>query len=193
MFGTSINQSNNIIVNGETVGTSIDIVHLGNHVNVCSIYDNIHVGISKFNSSFNYFLSSFGHCKSFVKNKLFKQYCMSFYGSQIWPLWSNQKFNSICCKWRTALRRIWYLPCNSHCNILCLSTANIPIEIQLKCRFVNFYKNLINNDNHLISYLSNKASFCSKSTMSKNLSQVMFDLNVNKFDILNLSMPHLKK
>ena len=38
---------------------------------------------------FNMFMCNFGHVYSFVKCKLFKQYCCSFYGAPLWILDSN--------------------------------------------------------------------------------------------------------
>ena len=57
-------------------------LHLGNLISQ-NMHDTIDLGIAKFNSSLNYFLSSFGKCQSSVKNKLIIQYCTIFYGSQI--------------------------------------------------------------------------------------------------------------
>ena len=61
-------------------------LHLGNLMSN-NMHDTIDNGIAKFNSNYNYFMSSFGKCQSSVKNKLFIQYCTSFYGSQIWPIY----------------------------------------------------------------------------------------------------------
>ena len=101
-----------------------------------NIFDCIDYGISKFNSSFNYFMATFGKCQALVKNRLFTQYCMSFYGSQIWPLWENNKLDDLCVKWRKAIRRMWNLPPDTHCNLLPLITSQDPVNIQLKCRFL---------------------------------------------------------
>ena len=43
-------------------------LHLGNLISN-NVHDTIDYGITKFNSSFNYFMSSFGKCQSLVKNK----------------------------------------------------------------------------------------------------------------------------
>ena len=71
---------------------------------------------------------------------------MSLYGSQLWPLWNNDFLNKICRKWRNALRRIWNLPADTHCDLLPLITSQVPIDIQIKCRYFKFYKALINSE-----------------------------------------------
>ena len=48
-------------------------LHLGNLIRN-NVHDTIDYGITKFNSSYNYFMSSFGKCQSSVNIKLFIQY-----------------------------------------------------------------------------------------------------------------------
>ena len=52
-----------------------------------------------------------------VKIKLFKSYCSSIYGCEIWSLVSHN-VDSFCCAWRTALRRLLSLPFNAHSFLL---------------------------------------------------------------------------
>ena len=57
--------------------------------------------------------SNFRHLQPHVVINLFKAYCCSFYGSQLW------KFNSVgidkCCKsWNIAVRTLQGLPYNAH-------------------------------------------------------------------------------
>ena len=134
VFGSTTNIQPCIYVNGVQVPVCGNAMHLGNFVSN-NISDCVDYGIGKFNASFNYFMSSFGKCQSSVKNKLFIQYCSSFYGSQIWPLYKNDLTKKICVNWRNSLRRVWRVPSNTHCDILPLLASQSPIDIQLKCRF----------------------------------------------------------
>ena len=135
VFGNLTTQPVNITVNGEPVPVFDDALHLGNFISTNNIFESIDYGINKFNSSFNYFMSIFGKCQRYVKNRLFTQYCMSLYGSQLWPLWDKNYLNKICVQWRKALRRVWNLPPNTHCDLLPLIASQTPIDIQLKSRF----------------------------------------------------------
>ena len=61
--------------------------------------------------------SNFRHLQTHVLITLFKAYCCSFYGSQLW------KFNSVgidkCCKsWNIAVRTLLGLPYNAHTYLL---------------------------------------------------------------------------
>ena len=158
VFGSTTNIQPSIYVNGTKVPVCESTMHLGNFVS-SNISDCVDYGIGKFNSSFNYFMSSFGKCQGSVKNKLFIQFCSSFYGSQIWPLYKNDLMRKISVNWRNALRRIWSVPTNTHCDILPLLASQSPIDIQLKCRFLKFYRSLSNSGNALVRYLSNVMTF----------------------------------
>ena len=181
-----------IKVNDALVPVCDTAVHLGNTISR-NISDVIEAGISKFNTSFNYFMSTYGKCQSSVKNKLCVQYCTSFYGSQIWPLYHKDNMRKICVAWRKALRRIWKLPGNTHCDILPLLSSQHPIDIQLKCRFVKFYKSLGNSKNNLIRYLSCANIFTYYSTMSKNVNQILYDIDLELEELQHFSINNIKK
>ena len=82
------------MVNGEKVVLCTKAHYLGILLNTEDKYDAVEDGILNFNISFNRFLSNFNTCCASVKNKLFQQYCCSYYGSQLWPL-SNNKFDKV--------------------------------------------------------------------------------------------------
>ena len=180
-----------VYVNSKEVPVSNSAVHLGNLISN-NMHDTIDYGITRFNSSFNYFISSFGKCHSSVKNNLFIQYCTSFYGSQIWPIYKKDLVKKLSIRWRMALKRIWNLPVNTHCDIIPLLASQLPLEIQLKCRFLNFYRSLLRSDNNLIRYLANFKTFSNNSTMSNNLNQILYDLNIDMFELEMLTLNKIK-
>ena len=191
VFGSTSDIQPSIFVNGVKVPVCDNAMHLGNLVSN-NVSDCVDYGIGKFNSSFNYFMSSFGKCQSSVKNKLFIQYCSSFYGSQIWPIYRSDLMKKISVNWRNALRRIWSVPSNTHCDILPLLASQSPIDIQLKCRFLKFYRSIINSDNALIRYLSNVMTFTNRSTMSSNFNRILYDLNMDACELAELSLKKVK-
>ena len=193
VFGDSSSYEINVTVNGEPVPVLDKALHLGNLISTSSTFECLDYGITKFNSSFNYFMSTFGKCQKFVKNRLFTQYCMSLYGSQLWPLWDKNNLNNICVKWRNALRRMWNLPSNTHCDLLPLISSQTPIDIQLNCRFLKFYKSCIKSDNDLVSYLARKMTSAHRSTMSKNLKEIMYDLNLDYDEMMNMREDRFKQ
>jgi len=49
-----------------------------------------------------------------IKIKLFKSYCSSIYGTELWSL-EDDVFQDFCYSWRTALWRLLNLLFNAHC------------------------------------------------------------------------------
>jgi hypothetical protein len=62
-------------------------------------------------------LCFFNKLDTSVKLQLFKSYCCSFYGSELWSL-DNIHVDNICVAWRKAPRRILQLPYNCHSYLL---------------------------------------------------------------------------
>ena len=67
-----------------------------------------------------------GKLPSAVKLKLLYAYCSSLYGCELWDLW-NKNIDTVCVAWRKALRRVWNLPFNTHCDILCELSNTLPV------------------------------------------------------------------
>ena len=74
----------------------------------------------------NNVLCFFNKLDTSVKLQLFKSYCCSFYGSELWSL-DNIHVDNICVAWRKALRRILQLPYNSHSYLLPILSDTLPI------------------------------------------------------------------
>ena len=98
----------------------------------------------------------------------------------------------ICVDWRNALRRIWRFPSNTHCDILPLVASLSPIDMQLNCRFLKFYRSLTESDNSLIKYLANFSTFAHRSTMSNNFNRILCDLNIDAHELTELSLKDVK-
>jgi len=58
--------------------------------------------------------------------KLFKSYCTSIYGAELWAL-DNANIETFCVTWRKALRRILQLPYNSHSYFLRSLSNTLPV------------------------------------------------------------------
>ena len=67
---------------------------------------------SHFISYVNKLIVNFGHLQGNVSNKLFKLYCCSFNGSQMWRLGSVY-FNQVCTSWNMAVAKFatCHIPC----------------------------------------------------------------------------------
>lgn len=84
-----------------------------------------------------------------VKIRLFKSYCSSCYGSELWSLEDNI-IQDFCCSWRSALRRLLNLPCNTHCFLLPLLTDSLPVFDEICKRSVRFICSCLNSQYRLV-------------------------------------------
>ena len=181
----------NVYVNGNIVDICTKAEYLGIILNTENNYNDIEEGITAFNVSFNRFLANFNTCRISVKNKLFHQYCCSYYGSQLWPLW-NSNFENICTKWRKAIRKIWELPYRTHCAMLPIIADAFPIEISLECKFVKFVKTTIGSHNKTVAFMANLMKSNCNSTFGHNIRHLYLKYGLSLEDILRMPMKDIK-
>ncbi len=143
-------------VNGQLVGMSESATHLGHCIS--SIYRDsiVCTAKQKFWQSFNVFRADFGHIYSFLKCKLFNQYCCSYYGSPLWPLEHNS-VRSLCTDWRKALRMLWNVDRKTHCDIITALSNQVPLMLNLQRRFMRFIEKCLSSENCIVRIISEVA------------------------------------
>jgi hypothetical protein len=105
-----------------------------------------------------------------VKIKLFKSFCSSLYGCELWSL-SSDNVDSFCSAWRTALRRLLSVPFNAHCFLLPFLTDSLPILFEICKRSVRFILACLGSHSHLIQFVARHGVlFCKyRSIIGSNL------------------------
>ena len=168
-----------IEVNGESVPTCKDVVHLGITLSskTTDKYDYVKIGAEKFNRQFNFFHATYKQCYTTVKQSLFMQYCGSLYGSQLWPL-RHKHMNFFYAQWRKALRKLWSLPDCSHCKLLPLISNTLPIEISMLHRVFNFYTKAVKSSNKIVSYIARNCKYVHSSVVVKNVTHILYKCNL---------------
>ena len=148
--------------------------------------------LKKFNSQANMFLSRFKTCSPSVRSKLFQQYCMSLYGCQLWPLWSN-KMDILKTKFSIALRRVWSLPARTHRDLLPLISGMQPLEVAIQSRILKFVKTLEESENEIVNYIVKYAATAPQSILGRNIRTLSSKLNRTYKEMLELSAPKAKE
>ena len=121
-------------------GKAIDFVksysHLG-HIITSHLDDveDISFRQNSFIGQVNNILCFFRKLTSVVKCKLFKAYCYSFYGCELWSL-EHSKLNDFVIAWTKGVRRIWGLPYNTHSDLLPILSNFLPIFDEICRRFL---------------------------------------------------------
>ncbi len=99
--------------------------------------------------SFNLFISDYGHIYSFLKNELFRQYCCSYYVLPLWPLQSDG-VESLCVSWRKALRIIWKVHPQIHCDVIGALSGQKQLILSLRARFVKNFNKCLEHDKNVV-------------------------------------------
>ena len=121
----------------------------------------------------NTFLGNFSKVDVSVRNMLFKSYCSSHYGAELWDL-SNSKIEDYCIAWRKGLREVWKLPHDSSCLYVALVSNTVPLLDELCRRVMNFMYTCLHCDSNFVrsivshgiaagtsSPIGRNAAFCS--------------------------------
>ena len=148
--------------------------HLGHIFNARLTDDNILARSTSFIGQANSFFCNFPMLDVETKNSLFKVYCSSHYGSELWNL-TNNNLEDYCIAWRKSLRRLWSLPYNSSQLSTALTSFTIPLFDEICRRVTNFIYSCLHSDSRFIrsvvlhgiqvsrtySPISRNAAFCS--------------------------------
>ncbi len=86
------------------------------------------IDITSFWKVFKLLIVEFGCLHSFIKGKLFKQYCSS-YVSYVWLL-TSKRYCDICAAWRMVLMILLNVLFRTHNKILAILSNNWPLEIK---------------------------------------------------------------
>ncbi len=143
-----------VFVNGEKVECVVTVDHLGHRLSTVDKSSMITAAESSCWKSVNLFMANFSQTYSIVKNKLFKQYCCSFY---VVPLWSFNDFEKISVAWRKVLRDLWNVPRETHCKIIALLSESALPSIQLRLVFFKFMCKALVYDNSTLKYVTKLA------------------------------------
>ena len=133
-FGHPVVRNEVAIFKGESLQWVDKVRHLGNLINnTCTDLLDCNFKRSMFIGYVNKLRCNYGKVQYNVLINLFKSYCCSFYGSQLWRFNSNG-FDKCCKAWNTAVRILLNLPYNAHTWILgpLLSQSNIRDQFYIR-------------------------------------------------------------
>ena len=97
----------------------------------------------------NNVLCIFNKLDTFIKLRLFKSFCGSLYGCELWAL-DNDAINDLVISWRKALRRILDIPYNCHSFLLPLVTGSLPVFDEVCKRSARFIISCLLSSSNLV-------------------------------------------
>ena len=191
-FGSSVTADENVYIDGCLIQWVDQVKHLGNTVNSkLTDNDDCYSKRCVFNGSVNKLIGNYGRLQSDILCTLFRSYCCSFYGSQLWDLTSNG-FKSCCTQWNKAVRKLMNLPYRCHTSLLGPLVDQLHISVQLCIKSLRFFFCMLNSNNQLVSHMCNLAIHCANSPVGRNISFLKYKYGVNISDNLSVNVVRVK-
>ena len=159
---------------GNLVGTDPEIVHTVIR-NACNdMY-----------SRLNLLLRQFKSLDRIILYKLFNNFCLSLYGSQLWKISSSKIMEPLYIAWRKCVRRIFRLPYTTHCNLLPIIANDLSLEFKLHNRYLNFLDSLCGSKNSCVNLCVKLIGIGSQSIVSNSLSYLCYLYDFDRSKINN--------
>jgi len=130
-------------IGGKQIENVSSYVHLGHVIN--SKFDDNEDIISRRNhfiGQTNDVLCFFNNMELNVKIKLFRAYCSSIYGCELWSL-DCAAIDTFCASWRKAIRRLLGLPYDARCYLLPILTNTLSIFDEICKRSAHFIRSCL--------------------------------------------------
>ena len=150
-------------INNQQIDNVESFKHLG-HVISSQMEDALDIVCRRndFVGQVNNLLCYFRKLTSCVKYRLFRSYCTSFYGCELWSLTTN-KLQDLCTAWRKGVRSVWNLPQSTHCYLLPLICNCLPVFDEICRRLVNFVRDCISHESGLVKQIASYGIYYARS------------------------------
>ena len=177
--------NNNVYLQGNLITLANSEKHVGNLIgNSPTLQAQIvQTACNQLYGKLNFLMRQIGACKSSILYVLFKNYCMSLYGCQLWNYSSLKSINPVYIAWRKCVRRIFKLPSQTHNSLLYYICKDGPIDTQLHRRFLKFILSITNSSNSNVKFLSKHVIKGSLSSTCDSLSYVSYLYNLDRYNI----------
>ncbi len=161
--------------------------HLG-HVITSSLCDSEDIAKRRgeFVGQVNNVLCYFCKLSPSVRYNLFRSYCTSLYGCELWLL-DNNSIDDLCIAWRKGLRKIWNVSPRTHCSLLPLICNCLPLFDELCQRFLKFAHKCLFHGTDLVRSVALYSILYGRgfSLLGRNVSFCMQRYDISVLDVFN--------
>jgi len=172
------------VIGGHDIEKVLTWPHLGHILSAnLSDDDDILARRNSFVGQTNTFICNFSKVDVSVRNILFKSYCSSHYGAELWDL-ANRKIEDYCIAWRKGLRKVWKLPYDSSSLNVALVSNTIPLFDELCRRVMNLIYTCLHCDSNFVrSIVSHGITSGTSSPIGRNAVFCSSHFNMHIADI----------
>ena len=145
--------------------------------------------IKDFNCKVNIFMSDFSKVTSSLRNKLFSNYCCSYYS---YSLCKFQNLAPIDIQWKKAIRRIWKLPFRARSVLLPHISQSLPPSDLFNKSFIKLFLNNMNSNNSIVKFVF-QSSLSNDTILGNNFMYILYkhDLSINNINHINMDLKPL--
>ena len=119
----------------------------------------------------NMFIGNFGSIPNQILCYLFRYYCCTLYGSQLWGC-SSEGFNRCTVEWNKAIKRALHVPYRTHRWLLGPLRGHANITEQLHIKTLRLIDNSINHDNPIVQMFRDAKMFTVTNGCEHCISQI---------------------
>ena len=167
-----------IILNGDPLPWVGEVKHLGNLLQSDNtMKHDTAVKRGKFIGKINSLLQDLHFVAPSVLMKLVTIYCSSFYGSNLWDLYSPE-VDRIFKSWNVTVRNIFKVPFTTHRFFIEPISASMHPKTMLTSRFVKFVHSLASSHKSSVRFLVNMVKDDNRKLTGKTLSRICADTNL---------------
>ena len=169
-----------IILNHDPLPWVEEVKHLGN-VLQCdnTMKRDVAIKRGKFIGKINSLLQELHFVEPEVFVRLMNIYCSSFYGSNLWDLFSND-VDRLYKSWNVTIRNVFKIPFNTHRYLIETISGSLHPKTMLTSRFVKFSESLTTSSKAEIRYLANVTKNDNRTLIGKTLARIARDVNIPK-------------
>ena len=167
------------MLNGDPLPWVREVKHLGNTLQSDNtMRTDCVLKRGKFIGKVNSFLQEFHFVDSSVFMKLLNIYASSFYGSNLWDLYSNE-VDKIYKSWNVTVRNVFNLPWTTHRYWIETVSACPHPKTFLSSRFVKFAKSLSTSMKSSVRYLSSLCKEDYRTRLGRTLGKIAAECGVS--------------
>ena len=187
IFNNSFHVDGFADLNGTKVAWHERVKYLGNIITT-SLKDDADCMLKKgqFIGSVNKLIGNFKHLDTKLRIKLFKAFCHSFYGAQMWNL-QCRSLSELYTAWNKGVRAVLKLPFRTHRWMLAPLLKCSHIERQLKARCLAFLVSAINSPNSTVRGIASMAQTDARSDLGANFAFFRYHYDITFSHDMNVT------
>jgi hypothetical protein len=130
----------------------------------------------------NVLLAQFHHATAEIKYVLFKSFCMSMYGCQMWDL-SKPIVQGVYTAWRKCIRWVMGVPPRTHNNLISAIINDLDIQTVIERRALNLLYAFAKSSNYYLKICTQLVLNGSRSPLANGINFICYEHNIRKYDL----------